>query len=113
RQADGGAASRRSSLSLLPPRLLRFQFFFQEISKRRAERRVLSSEETFTLETPAAAAERLRRDVHQSILHRKQSVVLQHLRRDRTQRRVIVENVDPTAERSDHEIVFAFLNYEI
>ncbi len=56
----------------------------------------------------------MRLDVHQRVLHWKHSGVLsQGLGFDRTQRCVVVEDVDAAAESAHDEIVLAFLNVQI
>src|SRR5262249_19805943 len=102
------------ALALLTFFFLRLDGFFQIPRDRCAVRWIVGSEEALALETLAAAAEWLRLDVHQRILHRKHGGFLsQHFGLDRAERCVVVENVNATTECSDDEIVFSLLNIQI
>src|SRR6185369_1698599 len=111
---NGRALFLSFALALLAFLFLRLDALFQIPRHSRAERRIVSSKEALALETLAAAAEWLRLDVHQRVLHRKHGGFLsQHFGLDRTQRCVVIENVNATTKCPDDEIVFSFLDIQV
>src|SRR5262249_9145940 len=102
------------ALALLPFFFLRLDRFFQIPRDGRAVRWIVGSIEALALKTLAATAERLRLDVHQRIFYWKHYGFLsQHFGFDRTQRCVVVKNVNATTECANDEIVFSLLNIQI
>src|SRR6185503_1009834 len=88
--------------------------FLQIVSKGRAVRWFLSSVERFSLKGFSPSAERLRLDVHHRVFDWEQgSFLRQRFALKRAERRVVVQHVETAAERSNNQIVLAFLNRQI